>query len=161
MSATPPPFGDPTNIRRENQAAIGKGIAVGCGGCLTVVAVGVFFVVALTGLIFYVIRNSDTNTETLRRAQASPALIQQIGEPIQMGWLVMGTVSRSNETGDSDMSVPVIGPKGSARIHTVGVRDATGWHYSKMMATLENGQQIDLLQPPQAQVVTPGTSTMD
>lgn len=161
MSATPPPFGDPTNIRRENQAAVSKGIAAGCGGCLTVIALGVFFVVALTATIFYFIRSSDANQETLKRAQSSPALIQQIGEPVQMGWLVMGSVSRQNEKGNADMSIPVTGPKGSARIHTVGVRDANGWRYTKMLATLENGQQIDLLQLPEKQTVTPSASTMD
>lgn len=161
MSDTPPPFGDPTNIRRENQAAVSKGIAAGCGGCLTVIALGVFFVVTLTAVVFYFIRNSDANQETLKKAQSSPALIQQIGEPIEMGWLVVGSVSRSNEQGNADMSIPVTGPQGSARIHTVGTRDANGWSYSKMLVTLENGQQIDLLQPPAQQAVSPSASTMD
>ncbi|MES2505947.1 MAG: cytochrome c oxidase assembly factor Coa1 family protein [Verrucomicrobiota bacterium] len=134
MNPEPPPFGDPTNIRRENNAAISKGVAVGCGGCLMVVTALVFFIVAILGLVMLFLRGSEPCVETMRRAQKSPALQQALGEPMKMGWILTGGVSTMNDSGSADVSIPISGPKGSVRIHTRALREERVWNYKEMSA---------------------------
>jgi hypothetical protein len=145
MNPEPPPFGDPTNIRRENNAAISKGVAVGCGGCLMVVAALVFFIVAVLGLVMLFLRGSEPCVETMRRAQKSPALQQALGEPMKMGWILTGGVSTMNDSGSADVSIPISGPKGSVRIHTRAQREEGVWNYKEMSAPLPTGEVVDLL----------------
>ena len=145
MNPEPPPFGDPTNIQRENNAAIGKGVAVGCGGCLMVIASIVFFVVAIVGGVMLFLRSSEPCAETLRSAQNSPALQQALGEPMKMGWFLVGSVSITNESGSADISIPISGPKGSVRIRTRALRQDRVWSYQEMSTQLPSGEAVDLL----------------
>ncbi|MBB5040304.1 cytochrome c oxidase assembly factor Coa1 family protein [Prosthecobacter dejongeii] len=145
MNSEPPPFGDPTNIQRENNAAIGKGVAVGCGGCLMIIASLAFFLVAIFGVVMLFLRSSEPCAETLRTAQSSPALQQALGEPMKMGWFFVGSVSTTNMSGSADISIPFSGPRGSVRIRTRALRQDRVWSYQEMSTQLPSGEAVDLL----------------
>ncbi len=146
--STPPPFGDPTKIRKENSSAVTKGVLIGCGGCAVLVAI----MVIMAGLIFYGImaslRQSDACQKALELARNSEVMKQELGEPIEMGWFVSGSVSIKNGLGDSDFSVPISGPKGGATVYIVGKKQGGGpWDFSKVDAVLDNGGRVVDLRP--------------
>lgn len=80
----PPPFGDTSAVQRENASAVGKGVMMGCGGCLALLAVPVVLVTVLFVGIFASLRMSQPCEDALRAAQASPELKKEIGEPLEL-----------------------------------------------------------------------------
>lgn len=149
MNPPPLPFGDPTQVQRENNSAIKKGLLFGCGGCafLSLLAVGL-----AAGIFFFVVstvRKTEPYQASLRAAQASPELREALGEPISADWWFMGSVNWNNGQGSADIHIPVKGPKGSAVVHTIGAKQpATPWTFEKMEASVgDTGKVIDLLKP--------------
>ncbi|TDU70853.1 cytochrome oxidase complex assembly protein 1 [Prosthecobacter fusiformis] len=147
MNTEPPPFGDPTNINRENAAAVKKGVAVGCGGCLAVILLAIGFVASIFFIVMLFMRGADASVESLKRAQNSPQMKEALGEPIQMGWWVMGSFNSTAEEGQANLTIPVSGPRGSASIQTEATKEKGTWNYTRMTAELPTGTTVDLLQP--------------
>jgi len=146
IMSTERPFGDPTNIRRENSSAIGKGVALGCGGCLGLVAIVVIIVVVIGGIGLKIFRSSSPCQSALSAAQASPAMRAQIGEPIELGWLITGSINSINGSGSANLNILVHGPKGKASVRVIGKSAAGVWNYEKMTATITStGEKVDLI----------------
>lgn len=104
------------------------------------------FGVAIFSFVFKVLGDSEAAQATLREAQASTVLIEEIGEPMRIGWLVVENVNVSNDTGDADVVVPIEGPKGTVSVHTVGTREGGVWRFEEMTATIQGGgTTVDLL----------------
>lgn len=148
MSATQPPvpFGDPTKVQAENNAAVRKGIFFGCGGCLLVLVALGLFISAIVGVVLYSMRSSEPVELTLGAAQASADLQAALGEPMTVGWFITGNVNYSGGNGEASLHVPLSGPKGAAIVRTLGSKKVGGtWDFSEMTATIEGtGQTLDL-----------------
>lgn len=146
MNASPPPFGDPTKVQSENNAAVRKGLFFGCGGCLLVLIAFVLFFSAIAGVVLYAMRSSEPVELTLGAAQASADMRTVLGEPMTLGWFITGSVNYSGGNGEASLQVPISGPMGSAHVRTLGSKKAGGtWDFSEMTATIEGtGQTVDL-----------------
>lgn len=114
------------------------------GGCLAVflVCAGVGGL-AVFG-VFAAIKSSEPYTESLRRAQADPAVIADLGEPIQPGWFVQGNINLRNNDGDADLNYTIGGPEGSAVVDVSGTKTDGVWDYDKMNVRTSQGNKIDL-----------------
>jgi Cytochrome oxidase complex assembly protein 1 len=67
---------------------------------------------------------------------------------MKMGWFLEGgvNVDVAKNSGDADILVPIKGPKGTAFVHTIGVREGGVWTIQEMTATVEGtGNTVDLL----------------
>lgn len=134
--STERPFGDPTNIQHENAAAVGKGVAFGCGGCMLAVVLLFGFCVILSFGVLYVIGQSGPGDIAFEAAKKSEILREALGEPMEKGWLVNGNVSINNDTGNADLTIPVSGPKGSASVHAVATMVDGVWRFTEVKATI-------------------------
>lgn len=148
MNATPPPFGDPTKVEAENKSAVGKGILFGCGGCLLVIIALMLFVSAIFAVVIYAMRSSDVVQMTLAAAQASPEMKAELGEPMEIGWFITGSVKSNGGNGQADVSLPIAGPSGSATVHVIGSKKTGGvWEFTEMTAVIDGkGKTVDLRQ---------------
>jgi hypothetical protein len=100
-------------------------------------------------------RSSDVAKEAFARAQSNPLVKQQVGNPINEGWLVGGSINVSSGSGDADLSVPISGPKGKGTVYVTAQKTAGTWAYTLMQASIEgSNQKIDLL----ARDAVPGTA---
>jgi hypothetical protein len=115
-------------------------LAVAFLGCI-VFAVGIF------ALIMGVMRNSDVAQQAVARAQANPAVVQQLGAGIDEGWMMSGSVNEgTGGSGDAQLAVPISGSKGKAIIYVVAHKEANTWNYSHLVAVMGgSGEKIDLL----------------
>lgn len=108
-----------------------------CGGGI----VGIFSVV--TGAI----KSSQPYTDGLARAEASPEVAQALGEPIQSGWMVSGSINVSNDDGECDIAVPISGPEGAGTLSIKATKTDGDWTYEKMEVRVDgSGQRINLLE---------------
>ena len=122
------------------------GWAVPVGGCLTII---ILFFVFLGSVIFGVselMTNSDPYKDALAKVKQDDYVIEILGEPIETNGIMQGNLSYKNNVGDANISVPIKGPKGEARVYVVGTKTNDQWEYSEMYVIIsETDEQIDLL----------------
>jgi len=117
-------------------------------GCLGVIILAVAFVGGIMLLVMGSIRSSDAYQQALAKAKANPEVALRLGQPIQPGWFISGSINVSGPSGDADLSIPISGPKGKGTVYVVGKKSAGEWSYTRMEVEVE-GQpgRIDLLAP--------------
>ncbi len=106
------------------------------GGCIA----GIFAVV------FGAIKSSTPYTESLVAVRENPIVQQELGLPIEPGFMVTGNLNISGKTGHADLSYTVSGSKGSGTVYLVADRMAGEWEFTTLQLTLDkDGERIDLL----------------
>jgi hypothetical protein len=96
---------------------------------------------AILGSVFAAIRSSDAAKESLLRAQSNPLLVQELGAPIEEGWMVGGSINVAGTSGDADLAVPISGPKAKGKIYVTAHKSAGFWSYSVMEAAIDGSDQ--------------------
>ena len=142
----PGPFGDPTQVQRANNAAVGKGVGCGCGSCALLLAVIAAFVVGIFALVMGGMRNSDVCTQALAKARASVEVRALLGTPIEQGWILSGGIRLYNDSGSAYVSFPISGPKGGATVNAEARKRNGTWIFSRLLVIPDStGKPIDLL----------------
>lgn len=90
------------------------------------------FIAGILTVVTGAMRSSDVYKESLARAQADPALIEQLGSPIEPGFFTSGSIKVNGGSGDADLSIPIHGPKGEATINVVATKRGGTWTYQSM-----------------------------
>lgn len=132
----------PGQARRGGSRAWIKWVSGGCG-CFLVLAV--LAAVAIVVGVFGIIKRSDVYQEAMERARSHPAAIAALGEPIEAGWYVMGSVETSGPGGEASLSVPLEGPRGEGTLYVEATKRAGAWTYHQVELDVEGGERIDLL----------------
>src|SRR5437899_5312036 len=123
-------------------------VPVGCLAPLLVCCGGIGLLITA---VFGAIKSSEPYQEALARAQASPALQDELGQPIRPGFFPTGTISTSfnvpgGETGRADLSIPISRPKGMATLRVMAEKSDGGWTFTTLEAVVAGRQQpIDIL----------------
>lgn len=146
-SPTPPPFGDPSRVQSENAAAIKKGIGCTCGGCAAIVVGAVAVGVLIMFIVFYSMRSASGTQEAVARARQHPAIIAVLGEPIEVGWIISGSVKGAGVGSKVEVSIPLSGPHGSGKLVAHGWRETEEkWNFSVLSFAPEgSAEAINLL----------------
>jgi hypothetical protein len=114
-------------------------------GCLTIIAAFVVFIAAIMLLVFGAMKSSDVYKMAVSRAKSDPRVTEAIGTPIREGYLVGGHTEVSGGSGQADLTIPIHGPKGEAKIYATATKSAGEWHYTQLIVKIENtGESIDL-----------------
>jgi hypothetical protein len=110
-----------------------------CGGSIALIFV----------FVFGVIRSSEPYTEALARAKANPEVKAALGEPIEAGYWVNGSIDVSGPSGKAKIAIPISGPKKSAIVYVDGTKTAGKWEYSTFEVATDGGaNRIDLRSQP-------------
>jgi len=122
---------------------LGCAIGIGCLAWLLLLGAASlgFFALVVTAL-----RASDVYAVAMHAARTDPALIAELGSPIEAGWLVGGSVHVSGGVGDANISIPVSGPLGTGRVTAMARKSAGAWTFSELKASVDGRPSpIDLL----------------
>lgn len=123
----------------------------GGGDAARAIAIGAIAFVALAVGIFAAVlsflHGVGPQDEALAIARAHPELVAALGEPIEVGWLPMGNVRVQGEEGAADLKLSLSGPRGKASLRVRASYDAGEWRFDELIATLDDGRRIDLLEP--------------
>lgn len=104
------------------------------------------FATALVLFIFSIIKSSGAYTMALERVQASPAVQEQLGRPIEAGWYVMGNVNVSGASGYASLSFPVSGPTGAGTVLVEAQKRRGEWVFEYLGVDVEGrGARIVLI----------------
>jgi len=122
-------------------------------GCFAPVLLCGGFVALVFTLVFGLIKNSEPYTQSLAAVRDAPQVQQTLGEPIEAGWMVTGSVNISGASGDADIAYSVTGPKGSGTVFVVAQKVAGQWTFDALAVRIEEtGQRIDLLPAAEGQL---------
>src|SRR6266513_4730507 len=81
-------------------------------GCFTVALLFLAFVGSILVIVFSAMKSTDVYKEALARAKADPAVIEALGSPLKDGLLLSGNTNVNGASGESNLSIPISGPKG-------------------------------------------------
>ena len=118
------------------------------------VVLGLGLIVGLVLGVFSTVRNQMTShpayVEALARARKDPKVIAELGQPMEPGLLVMGSVQQDSDGGHAFLSIPLIGPKAEAKLSVIAFNYGEGeeWEYTTMALQLADGREISLLTTP-------------
>ena len=125
-------------------------LPVGCLGLIlgAVALFGGIFLIAMSAM-----KSSEVYQGALKAAQAHPAAVERLGEPIKDGWLVTGNVKVDASGGSATFDIPVSGPKNSGTLHVSAVSPDGSWMYERLDLAVKGGETVSLLdrnvvQPP-------------
>ena len=113
-------------------------------GCLTLIALGVLFVVCIVFFVFSILKSSDAYKIAVTRAKEDQRVVAVLGAPIQEGLVPSGKTNVNGPSGEADIAIPISGPKGKATIYAVGTKSAGKWEFSELAVQTDGGQMIDL-----------------
>ena len=136
--ASPPPFHYPnpqsaTQSAKQSWFDRHRTLAISgiIASCLLLI---LLFAGGMVAFVFGILRNSTPAQLAFSSAQASPAVREHLGTPITMGWLVTGQINVMNDAGHARLSIPIKGPKASATIYVIAIREEGTWHYRRIHA---------------------------
>lgn len=118
-------------------------------GCLSLLVAFAGFLVLVLSIVFGAIRSSDVCREAIATASANTEVRSALGDPLETGWLLSGSVQTSGPSGNADLAIPLSGPSGSGKLYVVATKSAGRWHYSTLEVEVEGRPgRIDLLGSP-------------
>ena len=116
-------------------------------GCLTMALLFLAFVGSILVVVFSAMKSTDVYKEALARAKADPAVIEALGSPIKDGFLVSGNTNVNGASGESNLAIPISGPKGKGTIYLSANKSLGQWNYSGLVVEVgQTHERIDLLQ---------------
>ncbi|MCR6625938.1 cytochrome c oxidase assembly factor Coa1 family protein [Pseudoxanthomonas japonensis] len=109
-------------------------------------------IIGFAALIFGILRSTPPYPQAVARAQADPAVIAALGEPVHTGWFVQGKTSTNGASGEAELAIPLIGSRAEGTLYVVAEKRAGEWRYETLAVNVEGGERIVLEdnQPPSA-----------
>src|SRR5215467_6799075 len=116
-------------------------------GCFTVAVLFLVFAGSIVVIVFSAMKSTDVYKEALARAKADPAVIEALGSPIKDGFLVSGNSRVNGASGESNLAIPISGPRGKGTIYVSATKLLGRWNYSGLVVEVgQTHERIDLLQ---------------
>jgi hypothetical protein len=115
--------------------------------------VGIVFLALLlalggcAGLIFslmHLLRSSQPARDGLAALTSNPEAVALIGEPMNEGLWLSGSISLTNDDGEAELSIPVSGPLGAGTLRVVGFKTEGQWRYDVLRFISDSGPTLDL-----------------
>jgi hypothetical protein len=115
-------------------------------GCLTIIVLFVAFIASICLIVFGAMKSTDVYKDAVARAKANPAVIEALGSPIKEGMFVSGNTNVNGASGESNLSIPISGPKGKGTIYLSAKKSLGRWEYQNLVVEIQStGERIDLL----------------
>ena len=120
------------------------------GGCFSTL-MGLIVIGGFVGGIFYLIFSNFTSSpvyiEAVKAARADPHVLQALGEPIQPGWFVTGSIEEQGLSGDANLVIPIAGSRKSGTLYAAA-REGNGvWQFYTLAVRVDGDNEIITLQP--------------
>jgi len=115
-------------------------------GCLSMTMLFVAFICLVVLIVFSAVKSTAVYQDALATAKANPAVIEALGSPITDGFLVSGNTNVNGASGETNLSIPISGPKGKGTIYVAATKSLGRWNYSGFIIEIaKTHQRIDIL----------------
>jgi Cytochrome oxidase complex assembly protein 1 len=115
-------------------------------GCLTMLVLFVVFISSIVLIVFGALKSTDVYKDAVAKAKANAAVVEALGSPIEEGMFVSGSSNVNGASGESNLSIPISGPKGKGTIYLSAKKSAGRWEYDSLVVEVQKTRErIDLL----------------
>src|SRR5262245_23142915 len=108
-------------------------------GCSVLVVLGVALIAVIVIFVFGAIKKTDAYKQALSKVHGDQRVAAVLGDPIEPGFWVSGSMNLNNGKGNADFKFPVSGPKAKATVHAVASTEGNGWEFTTLEVTPDNG----------------------
>jgi hypothetical protein len=116
-------------------------------GCLTLIVLFAAFIMSIMLIVFGAVKSTDVYKDAVARAKANPAVIEALGSPVEEGIFVSGNTSVNGASGESNLAIPISGPKGKATVYVKAVKSLGRWQYVDLVVEVrKTGERIHLVE---------------
>ena len=131
---------------------------LGCVGCVLPLVLFGGCIAAIIGGAATMGKNSPVYTQGLARARANPAVIAQLGEPIEDKGISNVNINTTNGVTTADLTIKIAGPKGAGTLHAVGTARGSTVNFSTLTVSVPGSGSINLLETGQQDSGEPQSS---
>jgi hypothetical protein len=131
---------------KSKSRASKRSLLVGCG-CPALVLLICGFIAAIFLLVFTLIKQSPPYQDAVALTKNSAAVQAELGTPIQPDFLVWGSVKSQINTGYANLTFPIHGPKGSAKVHYIARLTGGKWNQVQCTVTIDKTGKVISLSP--------------
>lgn len=105
-----------------------------CGGCVGLIYMN----------LIQTIRQNPLHSKVVELARKNERVVAELGEPIEGGFITEGTIEADddNMNGTADCTIPIGGPKGSARLIIKATLAEGRWTVNSLTASMGNSGQV-------------------
>ncbi len=107
------------------------------------------FIAAIIIFVMSMMKSSGAYELAMARATENDTVLQEIGEPIEVGFIVSGSIQTSGSSGTADLSIPISGPKGEATLFIVAEKEAGEWQADILAIQFKDSYRLNLLAEPE------------
>lgn len=138
---------DPAYPPSQPSSNKNKWVLFGCGGCLGLLVIGAIAGFFLVSTVFKTLKESDAYKEAMQRAQASPAVQEALGTPIEDTFFVGGSISIENGNGEAHFAAPLKGSKTQGVLNVNATKSGGIWQFHTLNVVVPaTNQVIELLE---------------
>lgn len=124
-------------MKNKNLAAWGGAVCV----ILFVVIIGLGAAMLISGAM----RSSEFYQHSLDIALSDRTVLRTLGEPVEPGWWVVGSISTGGLTQEGELRIPLKGSKSDGILFAAGRLDAGVYTYFNLVVSVsDSGEIIDL-----------------
>ena len=114
-------------------------------GCLASI-LGFAVIAAFVVGILYVILSSFTSSpvyiEALKAARADSRVVETLGEPIQPGLFVTGSMEEQGISGDANLIIPISGSRKSGTLYAAARKGNGVWQFYTLAVQVDGQDQL-------------------
>jgi hypothetical protein len=116
-------------------------------GCLSLLLLFFGFIALVALAVFGTMKSSAAYKDALAKAKSDPTVIEALGTPIKEGMWVSGKSEVNGASGETNLAVPISGPRGKGTLYVVATKSAGIWSYTTLAVQIEKtGERINLLE---------------
>jgi hypothetical protein len=100
----------------------------------------------IAAIVFATIKHSEAYSRGVDLARHNNKVIELLGEPVETGWWVSGSINVSGSSGEADLAVPLSGRRNKGMLYVLAHKRAGEWKFERAEVEIDGQQQrIDLL----------------
>ena len=104
---------------------------------------------SIFGLVISIMISSVPYKRAVAQVRQSPLMIENLGEPISIGWFPQGSIEIANDSGLACLLIPVSGSRAKGKIYVDAKRQRREWSFRQLVVVIEGRDEpIVLATPP-------------
>lgn len=122
---------------------------MGLTGCVSFAAV-LFLVFGFTAGIFFLImgsfKSSPVYLQAMDAARSDARVVQSLGQPIESGWFITGSISEQGLSGDANLVIPISGPRKGGTLYASARKGDGVWQFYTLAVQVDGQDGLIILE---------------
>ncbi|WP_018248808.1 cytochrome c oxidase assembly factor Coa1 family protein [Orenia marismortui] len=114
---------------------------------IAVVGGSIFMGLVMVIIMFYSFGRMEPVDNALKKLNTNPKAISYLGNNIEKGFWVTGSVSTTGSSGEANVSFPVKGEQGAGKVYMIAKKEMGIWEIKRLVLEIEEeNYRFDLLE---------------